>query len=110
MALKQYFKTVSRIYEEEDIPDPCQYGANETGFQISGSMVEQVVRHRGVHHQSVQQLGDQDIITGVATVCADSSFLTPFIIFKGDQLHIAQGEDTLRELPCIIQYIYVFMC
>lgn len=100
-ALERYFKMVSRIYEEEDVPDSCRYGADETGFQMSSSMVQRVIGRRGVRRQSVQQSGDRDTTTAVATVCADGTFLAPFVIFKGDRLRIDWGEDNPGEFPCV---------
>ncbi len=85
-AVSAYFNTVSRIYEEEDVPEWCRYGCDETGFWGNISASVRVIGCRSARAQLLQQSGDRENTTVMATICADGSSLPPFVIFKGERL------------------------
>ncbi len=92
-AVQSYFETVSEIYEQEDVPDYCRWGCDETGFWANIGAAVRVLGRRDARRQPLQQSGDRENTTVMAAICADGSSLPPFVIFKGEQLQTAWGLD-----------------
>ncbi|TFK78622.1 DDE-domain-containing protein, partial [Polyporus arcularius HHB13444] len=93
VATERYFRTVGRIYEEEDIQDCCRYAADESGFWAAIGGAERVVGRADTRRQHGQQSGSRELTTVLATVCADGTHLPPLVIFKGDRLRDDVGID-----------------
>lgn len=91
----QFFTTVRNRYEQENVQNCDIYAIDETPMMDAQTCSLRVTCRAGEKHQHIRQDGNRETTTVVATICADGSYLPPFVIFQGEYLQ----EDWMVENP-----------
>ncbi|KIK84661.1 hypothetical protein PAXRUDRAFT_803299 [Paxillus rubicundulus Ve08.2h10] len=81
---KAWFDLLGRTIKDQNIEKDCLWAADETGFQPSGGLQEQVIGHAKKKRQHQQCDGNHENITVMVTICADGETIPPMVIYKDD--------------------------
>ncbi|KAK0238218.1 hypothetical protein EDD85DRAFT_921551 [Armillaria nabsnona] len=85
---EEFFKLLEVMIEGDGgdniIPLKLIHGTDETGIQQRIGVKERVYGPQGAKIQHQQQSGDRENITVITMICADSTWVAPAVIFKGE--------------------------
>jgi hypothetical protein len=78
-----WYNIYNHTKTEHNVPDELVYGADESGFLPGGGNTQRVIGGKGKKVQHQQRSGDRENITVILTICADGTYLSPVVIYKG---------------------------
>lgn len=85
-AVEDWFRILKAEIVDKGIAAKNIYGMDESGFPPSNQGTSRVVGRRGNKVQHKQGSANQENVTAILTICADSTHLLPLIIFKAAHL------------------------
>ena len=97
-----WFNMVKCIYDTYNFHPSNIYNFDESGFPRGKGKKEHVITCPGTKIQHANQDGNRENITVMCTVCADSTVLTPVILFKGERYRAKSIHSRLR-----MQYTHI---
>ncbi|EJD08382.1 uncharacterized protein FOMMEDRAFT_73343, partial [Fomitiporia mediterranea MF3/22] len=59
---------------------------DESGFSLTNNSIRYVIKARGKRIQHKQGGANRETVTVIITICANSTYLKPVIIFKGQNI------------------------
>lgn len=94
-TIAHYFQLLKATLDEFNFSPEEIYGFDESGFPFGGDVVNERVYggSGGVQHK--QDEGNKENVSVMVTICADGTYTTPTVIFKGVHFNSAWVE-TLR--------------
>jgi len=84
--LVKWFEDLRRVIEEHNIEPKNIYNMDESGFAIGDVEASQRIINVTIRQRFQAKPGRQEWVTAIECICADGSFLPPFVIFKGENL------------------------
>lgn len=104
-AVAAWFDLVEKWIVGMEIRREDIYGMDESGFPPSNQGRQRVIGGRGVKTQHKQGGANRENVTVVVTICADGTALDPLIIFKGQNLQAAWGQDNVAHARSVVNYL-----
>ena len=81
-----FYHVYGEVLKQHAIPLTNQFGADETGIQLSVGCAKQVIGHCGKRTTYNTQGGDREQITFLPVICADSTLTGHITIFPGKKI------------------------
>ena len=81
-----FYHVYGKVLKQHAIPLTNQFGADETGIQLSVGCAKRVIGHRGKRTTYNTQGGDREQITFLPVICADSTLTGHITIFPGKKI------------------------
>ena len=82
----KWFEDLPCIIEENNIESKNTYNIDESGFAIGNVVALQCISNATICQLFQAKPGRQKWVMALKCICANGSFLPPFIIFKGEKL------------------------
>lgn len=85
-AVADWFRILKEELVNKNVAVENIYGMDESGFPPSNQGTSRVVGRRGNKIQHKQGSANRENVTGIITICADGTHISPLIVFKGVHL------------------------
>jgi hypothetical protein len=91
--VKAWFDLVEEVTTKYNVEPENTYGADEVGTNPFDGEREHVMGGKNAGPQYQQRDGNQENITVIVSICADSTSTPPAVIFKGQAFQVKWKQD-----------------